>query len=261
MADWDAELYLLYEAMRTRPATELLEKAVAHLGSRDLEQIVDLGCGPGNSTELLVREFPEASVIGLDSSPAMLERARERFPHVKFVQDDIVNWHSETSLDLIFANASLQWCPDHAYLFPGLINKLRPGGLLAVQMPDNLSEPSHQLMREIAKRPRWQEQLSAASGKRAVIGSFEAYYDYLSPACDLVDIWRCCYGHVLPGPEAIVQWLQATGLKPYLDPLSVADRKLFLEAYSRAVSQAYPRMSDGRVMLRFPRLFIIARKR
>ncbi|MCZ4281002.1 trans-aconitate 2-methyltransferase [Kiloniella laminariae] len=257
MTDWDAELYLNFETMRTRPAQELL----ARVKLKQPERIVDLGCGPGNSTELLVERFPLAGITGLDSSPAMLKQARERLSGVSFVRGDITDWVPDLPVDLIFANASLQWCPDHADLFPRLIDHLRPGGMLAVQMPDNLSEPSHQLMNEIAKRPRWQELLSGAASQRSKIGTFESYYSSLVANCVDVDIWNCCYGHVLPGADSIVQWLKSSGLRPYLDPLSPAEQKLFLEAYSRAISNAYPPLADGRVLLRFPRLFIVATKK
>ncbi|SFK59190.1 trans-aconitate 2-methyltransferase [Methylocapsa palsarum] len=151
MGDWDAAQYLKFEEERTRPAIDLL----AHVSIGDPWTCVDIGCGPGNSTELLVKRFPAASITGLDRSPDMLAAAKLRLPRVNFELMDLNKWKPQCRYDVIFANAILQWMPDHEVLFPRLMSLLAPGGCLSAQMPDNLQEPAHALMRMIAAEGPW----------------------------------------------------------------------------------------------------------
>ena len=256
MLDWDPALYTRFESERTRPAVELLAR-VPHPGPR---HVVDLGCGPGNSTELLVERFPQAHVMGLDNSEAMLASARKRLPGVEFTLADMADWAPAVAPDVIFANASLQWLGGHEALLQRLMRSLAPGGVLAVQMPDNLDEPSHRLMRELAAQMPWRDYLGDAAGKRTRLLSADAYYDVLAPQAEYVDVWHTVYRHVMPAPQAIVEWLRATGLRPFLDPLPEALRDSFVHAYTERIAQAYAERVDGRRLLAFPRLFIVARR-
>jgi trans-aconitate 2-methyltransferase len=258
MADWNPALYTCFEDERTRPAAELLARVP--LDAPVLA--VDLGCGPGNSTALIAARYPDAEVIGLDTSPAMLESARARLSGLAFALADAATWVPERAPDLIFANAVLQWLPDHATLLPRLFGLLAPGGVLAVQMPDNLAEPSHRLMREVAGAGPW----SAAIGDPAVAGRLgrmlepTAYYDLLAPHAAEVDVWRTTYHHRMADAASIVDWVSATGLRPFLDPLDTDQKPRFLAAYERAIAEGYLPRSDGRRLLAFPRVFIVARK-
>jgi trans-aconitate 2-methyltransferase len=256
MADWNAALYLTFEDERTRPARDLL----AHVPLAEPARVVDLGCGPGNSTELLAERWPNVKLRGLDTSDDMLATARRRLPRASFEKADIATWTSNEPLDLIFANAVLQWVGDHEAVFPRLVGQLAPGGVLAVQMPDNLNEPSHSLMRETAADGPWTDKLADAAGIRVRIGSPADYYELLRPRASSIDVWRTTYYHPLEGAGAIVTWLSATGLKPFLDPLDAGERQAFLNSYRMRVARAYPAHPDGRVLLAFPRLFIVARR-
>jgi trans-aconitate 2-methyltransferase len=256
VADWSPGQYLKFEDERTRPSIDLLAR-VPLAGAR---RCVDIGCGPGNSTELIAARFPDADVSGLDSSPAMISKARERLPSLAFETADIQIWAPVERYDLIFANAVFQWVPDHATLLPRLAGLLNPGGCLAVQMPNNMDEPSHRLMREVAAAGPWAGTLAAAAGAREEIGSFEDYYAWLCTAGCRVDIWQTTYVHALAGAAAIVEWFKSTGLRPYLDPLAPEEREGYLARYLAAIGQAYPEQSDGKVLLRFPRLFFVAQR-
>jgi trans-aconitate 2-methyltransferase len=258
MADWNPALYTRFEDERTRPAAELLARVPL-----DAPRLAyDLGCGPGNSTALIAARFPEAEVIGLDTSPSMLESARTRLPGLAFALADAATWTPERAPDLIYANAVLQWLPDHPVLLPRLFGLLAPGGVLAVQMPDNLAEPSHRLMRETAASGPW----AAAIGDPAVAGRLgrmldpAGYYDLLAPLAADVDVWRTAYHHPMADAAAIVAWVRATGLRPFLDPLDPAQTEGFLAAYETAIDTGYPPRSDRRRLLAFPRVFIVARK-
>jgi len=254
--DWNPALYTRFEDERTRPAAELLARVPLTAPGR----VVDLGCGPGNSTELLLARYRQAGISGLDSSPAMLASARRRLPTLTFELGDISQWSpSGPPVDLAYANAALQWVPNHEQLLPGLLAALAPGGVLAVQMPDNLDQPSHQLMREVAAAPRFSPAIGDAGQVRARILPAEHYYDLLAPKAE-VDVWRTTYYHLMDDAAAIVQWLRATGLKPFVEALPAELQPLFLAEYERRIDAAYPARSDGKRLLGFPRLFFVARR-
>ncbi len=257
-ADWNPALYTRFEDERTRPAAELL----ARVPLESPRLAVDLGCGPGNSTALIAARYPQAEVIGLDTSPAMLESARARLPHLRFAEADAGSWVPETAPDLIYANAVLQWLPDHATLLPRLFGLLAPGGVLAVQMPDNLAEPSHRLMREVAGSGPWAAAIGdpAAAGRLGRMLDPTGYYDVLAALAEEVDVWRTAFHHRMADAAAIVSWVSATGLRPFLDPLNDDQRGGFLAAYEAAIDAAYPPRADGRRLLAFPRVFIVARR-
>jgi trans-aconitate 2-methyltransferase len=256
MADWNPALYSRFEDERTRPARELLAR-VPLAGAR---RVVDLGCGPGNSTELLVQRFAQAEVVGIDNSPAMLESARRRLPGVRFELADIGAWQPAQAPDLIYANAALQWVPGHEQLFPRLLSLLAPGGVLAVQMPDNWDEPTHSAMRDVARLPAFASAIGDPSKLRIGRLPLETYYDLLAPAAQEVDAWHTVYQHRMDSPAAIVEWVSATGLKPFVAPLDADQRAAYLAEYERRIAAAYPVRADGKLLLAFPRLFIVARK-
>jgi trans-aconitate 2-methyltransferase len=188
----------------------------------------------------------------------MIDKARARLPDVTFELADAAAWQPAEPVDVIFANAVFQWLPEHPAIFQRLMGFLAPGGALAVQMPDNMSEPSHRLMRETAAEMPFAEKLAGAA--RGPLPPVSFYYDLLSPCSDRLDIWHTAYNHPLAGAEAIVEWLKSTGLKPFLDPLDEAERRLFLTRYIARIAEAYPNTANGKVLLRFPRLFIVARR-
>jgi trans-aconitate 2-methyltransferase len=252
---WSAKQYLAFEDERTRPVRDLLS-AVPTTSAR---LVIDLGCGPGNSTEVLAARFPDAAVHGIDSSADMIASARRRLPRAQFSLASIEAWTDGGPFDVILANAVLHWLPNHSTLLPELAAKLVTGGSLAIQMPDNLDVPAQRLMREIAADGPWVHALAAASGARTTIGEASWYYELLRPVCAKVDIWRTTYHHPLAGgPGAIVEWFKGSGLRPFLEPLDLPQRAAYLERYTDAVARAYPALADGSVLLPFPRLFMVA---
>lgn len=253
MKDWQATQYVIFENERTRPVKDLL----AAVPAPQARFAVDIGCGPGNSTELLAAYVPDATVIGLDSSADMIAAARKRLPQIQFDTVDITNWDATGPYDLILANAVLQWLPEHETLFPRLVGKLALDGSLAVQMPDNLDGPAHRLLREIAASGPWAGKLKGA--ERTMRHDANWYYSLLKPQCARVDVWRTTYYHPLAGGAgAIVEWFKGSSLRPFLAVLDEDEQNLFLERYQAAIAKAYPSLADGTMLLPFPRLFIVA---
>ena len=258
MLDWNPALYRRYEDERTRPAQELL----ARVPLSGATHVVDLGCGPGNSTELLANRFPTAKVVGTDNSEAMLASARERLPQARFELSDIATWAPQDQApDLIYANAALQWVPDHEQLIPRLFAALAPGGVLAIQMPDNREEPTHRLMRAVAAEAPWAEPIGNADRLRTLLLPLGGYYDLLAPDAARVDVWHTIYQHPMANAAAIVEWVRGTGLKPFVDRLPADLQASYLAEYERRVDQAYPVRTDGKRLLAFPRMFIVAQKK
>jgi trans-aconitate 2-methyltransferase len=251
VALWNDAQYLKFGDERTRAARELLLRVPRERVGR----AVDLGCGPGNSTALLRDRWPDAKLTGIDNSPEMLERARRELPSVEWVLGDAASYRATEPVDLLFANAVFHWLPDHATLFPALIQQLTKGGVLAVQMPHSFEEPSHRLMREV--RARLLPGRSAANAATPVAGP-AFYYDLLVPHASAVDIWRTTYEHVMPDAAAVVEWVKGTGLRPYLDDLTDGERAAYLSEYLAAIDRAYPARVDGKRLFSFPRLFIVA---
>ncbi|MFD2236681.1 trans-aconitate 2-methyltransferase [Aureimonas populi] len=260
MTDWNPALYTRFEDERTRPARDLLARCLIDSADGERLSIADLGCGPGNSTELLARRFPKARITGYDLSEAMLEAARERLPHCAFERADIAHWRPGTRFDLVYSNAALQWVRGHEALLPGLLSHVAPGGLLAAQVPDNLADPSQTAMARIAREPAFAPYLAGAGEAREPIAPLHTVYDWLAGQAQGVDVWLTHYQHPMESAEAITQWFRSTGLKPFLDPLPEALKADFLERYTREMEKAYPARSDGRLLLGFPRLFFVAKK-
>lgn len=256
---WDPGQYRRFEAARDRAALDLLLRLPDDLEPRE---IWDLGCGTGQHAALLKRRHPAARVHGLDASPDMLAEARALPVVVDWRQGDIGVWRPERPVDLIFANASLQWLPDHPSLMPRLADALAPGGVLAVQAPVAHESRQHGVLREVAGAGPWAAHLAGAA-TIAPLPSPESYYDLLAEACEEVDIWTTTYLHVLDGPDAVLEWMKGTALRPHLTALAAhADlREAFLAVLGAALTAAFPQRPDGRTLLPFRRLFLVARRR
>ncbi len=255
MVIWDPRQYLKFAGERTQAAIDLLARIALDRPSR----VVDLGCGPGNSTALLAARWPDADLAGLDSSPEMLAEAQAVLPALRFTQGDVATWTSATPLDVIFCNAVLQWVPGYGARLPHLMAQLNPGGVFAAQVPDNFDEPTHALMRRVAAEGPWAAQLAGVRTDRPVLSPAEVY-DALVPHARAVTVWRTIYFHVLADAHGILEFVRGTGLRPFLQALDPADRPAFDAQYLAALEAAYPRRADGKVLLPFPRLFWIAER-
>jgi len=247
MRSFEAATYDRYAAERERPSRDL----IARLTGPPPRRILDLGCGSGLSTLALAETFADAEIVGVDISPNMLAAAARKLPRVRFAQGDAAHFDT-AGFDLVFANAVMHWVPDHLAVLRRIALTLPEGGRLAVQSPDNEDEPSHRLMREVAKR------LGMKVATRDPIGSFADYESALVPPCTKLDMWRTSYAHRLGGPDDIVKWVEGAGLRPFLDPLDAQARAAYLSAYAQEIAAAYQSSRAGVVLFPFPRLYLVA---
>jgi len=247
---WDADQYEKFRAERTRPFFDLLSR----IPDRSYKSIVDLGCGTGDLTAALADHWPEARVIGVDSSDEMLKAAEKQADpgRLDFVKDDIATWKPAQPVDLLVANASLHWIPDHEALLGRLVGALSPKGALAVQMPANFDSPSHLLLKEVVA--------GKVELKHDVVLPPGRYVEILQGLGILSDVWETTYQHVLQGRDAVLEWVKGTALRPVLKALEGAERDEVVAAYAAKLRAAYPETPWG-TLFAFKRIFIIASRR
>ncbi len=255
MADWDPALYLQFAEDRTRPAAELAAAIPCTAPAR----VLDLGCGPGNSTAVLAARFPGARLLGADASPAMAAAARAAYPQYEFAVCDISSQLQVvgTGWDVVFSNACLQWVPGHRALLPALYALLAPGGVLAVQIPLQRAQPVQGLLRELAVAPRWRPLLQP---RPLHLLEPAEYWDLLAGLTPQFRMWQTVYYQQLESHEALLAWYRGTGLRPYLAQLPAAQRPAFEADVLAGIRELYPVRPGGGVLFPFPRLFFTAQK-
>ncbi|MBO0332330.1 methyltransferase domain-containing protein [Sneathiella sp. CAU 1612] len=249
---WNPEQYTLFSDHRLRPAMDLLSQVPLNSPS----VIYDLGCGTGNVTALLSQHWNEAIITGIDSSKEMLAKARKDHPSIEWKLDDISQFSPTSKGNLLFSNAALHWLDDHETLFPTLLKQLRAGGVLAVQMPNNFSAPSHQNLYDLALSPEWVDRLGPLV-RPAPVHNIDWYFDLLSPLVEKINIWETTYFQILKGKDAVLEWTRGTALRPFLAALDETESKLFESQYAEMLMESYPVGQDDATLYPFSRLFIV----
>mgnify|MGYP002624456999 FL=1 len=253
MSVWQPGIYLEFADERTRPAAELLQR----IPQETPDLVIDLGCGPGNATGLLRARWPAARIVGVDNAPAMLKAARASGVDAEWQAADIAAWRPDAAPDVIFANAVLQWLPDHAGLLPRLLSMLAPGGVLALQMPRNFTAPSHTIVQQIVETGPWAERLMPLRDPNPVSRP-EQYFAWLSSRAAGLDIWETEYVHVLWGEDAVYRWISATALAPYLNALKGEEKDAFVRQCKERLGAVYRPRENGATLFPFRRLFMVA---
>lgn len=249
---WDPQQYLKFGAERLRPALDLLARVPI---DAPLE-IADLGCGTGTMTALVRDRWPDARVVGIDNSAPMLERARAAVPGVTWQTADIAAWTPAAPIDLLASNAALHWVDRHESLFPRLVSILKPGGVLAVQMPAQQNAPSHRLGIDLALSERWRTKLAALV--RAPILEPADYYSILRPHVASLDMWITEYVQALTGDNPVAEFTKGSFVGAWLSALSASDAHEFETGYRASVAAAYPKRDDGVTLFPFRRFFLVA---
>lgn len=255
MPVWDPDVYLAFASYRARPFHDLVAR-VARLLDREPRTIVDLGCGPGQLSTVLRTRWPHARVVGVDSSPQMIARARadSTDPSTTYVLGDVTDWRPAEPVDLIISNATFQWVPDQLTVIPRLREHLAPGGVLAFSVPHNYAAPSHMLLHQLADETPYAEHLAGLLRDRGV--SAADYLDLLATPDWQVDAWTTTYQHVLPGDDAVFRWIGGTGARPFLQALPERLRAPFSTTFAERLRTAYPQRATGTV-LPFERVFVL----
>lgn len=256
MKDWSARQYLKFSGERTRPARDLIN-AITMFAQQDhaVKNIIDIGCGPGNSTQFLRYYWPEAKISGFDNSPNMIAKAQSILPDVDFYVANIEAWHASQEYDLLYSNAAFQWLPNHIDVLKRLVGEMKTAACLAIQMPDNLHEPLHLAMIEVAQDKRWQSRIGNMA--RHKLPATHVYYDFFAPLVRYIDVWHSIYNHIMDSHEAIIDWVKGAALRPFLEPLDTQEQQIFIALYLKKITKAYPVQADGKVLLRFPRFFMV----
>ncbi len=254
MSDWNPELYLKFKNERTAPSIDLLSKIkIDNPGS-----IIDLGCGPGNSTQILHKKWPDSKLLGIDSSVEMIKKAKEDFPDQNWLAADISEIKSEEFYDLVFSNATLQWIPNHEKLIPGLLKLVNKNGALAVQVPANNESPLHKALYRVSGEKKWKRYTKVCE-KLLNYQSSDYYYNILNPLVSDLDIWETTYFHELHSHQGLIDWYKSTGMRPFLESLPDDEKRAEFE--NEVLEQCwdnYKIQKNGKILYPFKRIFFIA---
>ncbi len=256
MVNWNSDQYLKFKDERTQPALELVNR----INIVYPKKIIDIGCGPGNSTEVLAGKFKKADITGIDNSQDMIDKAMKQYPELTFklydIQDGVSGLNDE--YDIVFSNACIQWVPNHTDLIKNLFSLLRQGGALAIQIPINSSEPIHRIVSNICSSQKWKPFFCAPRAFHTLTPT--EYFDILSEVTQNFIIWETAYYHVMNSHHAILEWYRGTGLRPYLEALPQDKISEYEADVLNEIIEGYPLQQNGKVLFRFPRLFLLAYK-
>lgn len=256
MSDWNSELYLKFKKERTQPSYDLADK----INFENPKRIIDIGCGPGNSTAVLKKRFPNAYILGVDFSPNMIEKAKADYTELDFMLFDAQKDFDKLDgkFDVVFSNACIQWIPNHKKLLPDMMSILNPGGVLAVQIPFQFEQPVHKAIAKVSSSDKWKSLIPFE--KVFNILSENEYFDVLSEISADFSMWKTVYFHRMPSQFSIIEWYRSTGLKPYLEILPEDKKQEFENDIFEEIKSHYPVQQNGEVIFRFPRLFFTAIK-
>jgi trans-aconitate 2-methyltransferase len=254
--DWNPDLYLKFKNERTQPSIDLISKI--NISFRP-KSILDIGCGPGNSSQALLQRWPGAKLTGIDSSPNMIDKAKKSYPDNIWIVADASKYTSDTKYDIVFSNATIQWIPNHENLFKNFLNLTNDGGVLAVSVPRFDEMPISKILNKVAGNEKWK---TATKGCAETFTryDYQFYYNLISPDYQTVEMWQTDYIHVLESQPAIIEWISSTGMKPYLDRLQEKEKTQFEDEVLSEIKHYYPVQNNGKVLFPFKRLFTIGYK-
>jgi trans-aconitate 2-methyltransferase len=254
--DWNPDLYLKFDKERIQPSIDL----VARIDYNKPKKIIDIGCVPGNSTQILVNRWHDSDIIGVDNSPAMIKKATDDYPNQKWILFDAGKDNINDKFDIVFSNATIQWIPNHDKFIKGFSNLLNNEEILAVQLPLFFDIPLGKSISEIAGQSKWQDSTKGVK-ELFTINNASYYYEHLAKYFSIIDIWTTDYYHIMNSQIAILEMINTSGLRPYLERIENADAKReFENLVLRRIEQDYPLQANGKVLFPFKRLFFVAKK-
>ena len=256
MIDWNPDSYLKFRNERTQPSIDL----VSRIELVNPSSIIDIGCGPGNSTQVLFEKWPSADIIGLDHSPEMIIKAKSDYPNRKWIHADAAHYDPQETYDIVFSNATLQWIQNHEKLIPRLFSFLKVNGALAIQVPANDESPLHKSLLAVSKNDKWFK-FSGDCDRLLNYQSASYYYDILNGLSSKIDLWETTYYHTLSNHQALIEWYKSTGMRPFLERLPDDNYKQqFENEVLGGCRESYKVQRDGKILYPFKRIFFIAYK-
>jgi trans-aconitate 2-methyltransferase len=254
--DWNPILYLKFKNERTQPSLDLISK----INILNPEKIIDIGCGPGNSTEILLKKWQNSKITGIDNSPAMIEKAKNDHPEQIWKIQDASNIGLKEKYDIVFSNATIQWIPDHERLLLNFINMVKKNGALAVQLPLYNEMPICEIIDNVFKKVQSGKQKFDLNSVFTFHNS-KFYYDVLINHVEQIEIWETTYIHIMNSCKEIIEMIKSTGMKPYLEKINEDKEKIeFEERVFSELNKVYIQQKNGKVLFPFKRLFFIAYK-
>jgi trans-aconitate 2-methyltransferase len=255
MSDWNPSNYLKFKNERTQPAIDLVQR----IPINNPQFIIDLGCGPGNSTRILAERWPKANIVAIDSSPEMINKARSENDTISWKTADIDQYSDTCRYDIVFSNAALQWIMNHGELIPRLFKMTNTHGILAAQVPLNCDSPLHQAVICVSHSKRWSD-FASKCNNLLNYQSASYYYDILSKLSAEFYIWETTYMHVMENHNSLIEWYRTTGMRPYLDALpDDTSRAQFEHDVLTICQNDYSLQKDGKLLFPFRRLFFMIR--
>lgn len=254
--DWNPELYLKFDKERTQPSIDLVSKI--HI--ENPRKIIDIGCGPGNSTQILKARWPESSILGIDNSESMISRAKSDFPDQKWQLFDAGTDTFQDTYDIVYSNATIQWIHNHDLLLQKLSDIVNHGGVLAIQIPLFFNMPLGKSISRIAQNSRWVNKTKDVDALFTILNYFE-YYDILSVLFKKIELWETQYIHIMDSHSSILEMIRGSGLRPYLDRIDNKEENMqFEQMVLESIKSDYRVQKDGKVLFPFDRLFFIGYK-
>jgi trans-aconitate 2-methyltransferase len=254
--DWNPELYLKYGNERTQPSIDLVGKIKIDFKP---ESILDVGCGPGNSSQVLLQRWPGAKLTGIDSSLNMIKKAKASFPNNTWIVADAAKYTPDVNYDIVFSNATIQWIPDHKQLFQNLFNLVNNGGVMAISTPRFDEMLLSEVISKVIDKEKWKE-ATRGCAELFTYHDYKYYYDLMDKYFESIELWQTDYIHILESQYSIIEWIRSTGMKPYLDCLKEAEKPLFENDILAEIKKRYPLQKSGKVLFPFKRLFMVGYK-
>jgi trans-aconitate 2-methyltransferase len=255
MKDWNPDEYLVFKNERTQPSIDLVEK----IDLKNPKNIIDIGCGTGNSTQILLNKWSDSVIIGLDSSISMIEKAKKDYPNQTWIHGNAENITDKNKYSLVFSNAALQWMDNHEILIPKLWKIVEDNGALAAQIPNLKTMPIYEVINNVLNKNKWN---NCVKKQELNYNELSYYYELLSQYTKEFVLWETNYFHILPSIQRIVDFVHATTLRPYLEQLnSEEEKKEFEEDILEECKKYYKKQSNGNILFPFHRIFIIAYKK
>jgi trans-aconitate 2-methyltransferase len=255
MSDWSPGNYLKFRNERTQPSIDL----VGRIKINDPQTIIDIGCGPGNSTQILALKWPDADIIGLDSSESMIAQAKNDFPKLNWVYGKAEEINNDKKYTVVFSNAALQWMPNHEKLIPKLWDIIENDGVFAAQIPAFEKMDISVAIKTVLEKEKWIK-CKIVETNIQIYNGLDYYYELLCGKTNTIELWETHYYHIMSSWESIIDFIEATALRPYLNELKDEEKTKFKKEILEELKKYYKKQTNEKILFPFKRTFIIAYK-